>query len=185
MQILQVTTSCQNTIQHCGLFDKFCHILMAVGIPADILTETIVSLGECIRGNERIQEAFAKVNAPSQPPRPALILLLLSMVNEKQPFELRCAILYCLQCYMHKNPTRQCEVMHTLLPNSNSVNSIDEDEVTAGQLLCGGLFANDSLSAWLSAVALTHGMIEQDELKAELLKVFFFILQCLLNVFLY
>ena len=37
----QVALSCQNTIQQCRLFDKFCHILMAVGIPADILTETI------------------------------------------------------------------------------------------------------------------------------------------------
>lgn len=147
---------------------------MAVGIPADILTETIVTLGECIRGNEKNQETFAKVTAPSEPPRPALILLLLSMVNEKQPFELRCAVLYCLQCYLHKNPIRQKEVMQTLLPQDTLTAATPiEDEITAGQLLCGGLFANDSLSAWLSAVALTHGMIFQDDLKAELLKVTF------------
>ena len=42
------------------------------------------------------------------------------MVNEKQPFELRCAILYCLQSYLHKNPTRQKEVMRTLLPQQES-----------------------------------------------------------------
>jgi len=177
----QVATSCQNTIQQCRLFDKFCHILMAVGIPADILTETIVTIGECIRGNEKNQDNFAKVQAPSNPPRPVLVLLLLSMVNEKQPFELRCAILYCLQSYLHKNPTRQKEVMRTLLPQQESVasdgghqengNSGDTDEVTTGQLLCGGLFSHDSLSAWLSAVALSHGMTDQDDLKAELLKV--------------
>ena len=111
-----MTTSCQNTILQCGLFDKFCYILMAVGIPADILTETIVTLGETIRGNERNQEVFSRVMAPSEPPRKALVLLLVSMVNDKQPFELRCAILYCLQCYLHKNSTRQLEVMRTLLP---------------------------------------------------------------------
>ena len=55
--------------------------------------------------------------------RPVLVLLLLSMVNEKQPFELRCAILYCLQSYLHKNPTRQKEVMRTLLPQQESVAS--------------------------------------------------------------
>ena len=66
---MQVALSCQNTIQQCRLFDKFCHILMAVGIPADILTETIVTLGECIRGNEKNQDTFAKVLAPSNPPR--------------------------------------------------------------------------------------------------------------------
>ena len=67
---------------------------MAVGIPADILTETIVTLGECIRGNERNQDTFALVTAPSVPPRAVLILLLLSMVNEKQPFELRYVIFF-------------------------------------------------------------------------------------------
>ena len=57
---------------------------MAVGIPADILTETIVALGECIRGHDKNQEIFSTVMAPSEPPRPALILLLMSMVNDKQ-----------------------------------------------------------------------------------------------------
>ena len=93
---------------------------MAVGIPADILTETIVTLGECIRGDAVNQEAFSRVHAPTKPPRPALILLLLSMVNEKQPFELRCAILYALQSYLHKNPLRQKEVMQTLLPQDST-----------------------------------------------------------------
>ena len=164
---------------------------MAVGIPADILTETIVTLGETIRGNERNQEVFSRVMAPSEPPRKALVLLLVSMVNDKQPFELRCAILYCLQCYLHKNSTRQLEVMRTLLPKyvwnskksgkksnelfSNSSDSpeasSENDEVTAGQLLCGGLFSNDSLSNWLSAVSLCHGMFDQEDLKTDLLKV--------------
>lgn len=47
--------SCQNTIQSCGLFTKFCDILMASGIPADILTETINTLSEIIRGNQKNQ----------------------------------------------------------------------------------------------------------------------------------
>jgi hypothetical protein len=106
-------------------------------------------------------QPYSRVMAPSEPPRSALILLLMSMVNEKQPFELRCAILYGLQCYLHKNPIRQQEVMQTLLPNA-ALNKpslpTDQDDITAGQLLCGGLFANDSLSNWFSAVALAHGI---------------------------
>ena len=58
--------------------------------------------------------------------------------------------------------------MSTLLPNHEAK---DENDITAGQLLCGGLFASDCLSNWLSAVALTHGMIDQEGLKTELLKV--------------
>ncbi len=36
---LQVTSSCQKVMQQSGLLEKLCVILMASGIPADILTE--------------------------------------------------------------------------------------------------------------------------------------------------
>ena len=58
--------------------------------------------------------------------------------------------------------------MSTLLPNHEQK---DENDITAGQLLCGGMFSNDGLSNWLSSVALTHGMMDQEALKTELLKV--------------
>lgn len=170
----QVTMSCQNTIQSCGLFTKFCDILMASGIPADILTETINTLSEIIRGNQKNQMVFSRVEAPSSPPRKALILLLMSMVNEKQPFSLRCAVLYCFQSYLFKNPTGQKEVLHTLLPSTQQQpreGVPPVDDITSGQLLCGGLFANDKLSNWFSAVAMAHGLMDQSELKTALLCV--------------
>ena len=37
--------------------------------------------------------------------------------------------------------------------------------ITAGQLLCGGLFSNDRLSNWFSAVALAHGLMDQEDIK--------------------
>jgi len=64
------------------------------GVPADILTETINTVGEVIRGNLTNQEYFANVLAPSNPPRPALVVLIMSMVNEKQPFALRYVFFY-------------------------------------------------------------------------------------------
>ena len=89
----QVATACQTTVQQCGLLSKLCDTLMASGIPADILTETINALSETIRGHAENQTIFTHVTAPSSPPRSALILLLMAMVNEKQPFALR----YCNQ----------------------------------------------------------------------------------------
>ena len=112
----QVTASCQTSVSSSGVLGLLTTILLASGIPADVLTETINTLAEVIRGCNQNQQQFLAVSAPSVPPRPAIILLLMSMVNDKQPFELRCAILYCLQCYLHKNSTRQLEVMRTLLP---------------------------------------------------------------------
>ena len=131
-------------------------------------------------GYEEAQKFFASVNAPSIPPKPALILLLMSMVNEKQPFALRCAVLYSLQSFLHKHPGGQREIMETLLPQSQQAQPQQTNEVTAGQLLCGGkacvtrfcqcvtflgLFSGDRLSNWLSSVALAHGLADNASIK--------------------
>ena len=196
-----VTSSCQDTILNCGLLEKLCSILMAAGIPAEILTETINAISESIRGHVGNQNFFSSITAPTVPPKPALILLLMSMVNEKQPFSLRCAVLYCFQSYLHKNPAGQHGIMLTLLPSFESNadvppatrsaptvaksfsavaekptvdldrSSAAKSDLTAGQLLCGGLFSPDRLSNWFSATALAHGLTDQDSIKMELLRV--------------
>ena len=189
-----ITSSCQDTILSCGLLEKLCSILMAAGIPAEILTETINTISECLRGHPANQNFFSNINAPTTPPKSALMLLLMSMVNEKQPFSLRCAVLYCFQSYLHKNPAGQCSIMLTLLPSSDadlapaaSVTAATKiksspakpegdltttkTDMSAGQLLCGGLFSPDRLSNWFSATALAHGLTDQDNIKLELLRV--------------
>ncbi|CAG9773827.1 unnamed protein product [Ceutorhynchus assimilis] len=162
----QIITSCQKTLRNANLLEALCSILMASGVPADILTETINTVGEVIRGNLTNQEYFTNVLAPSNPPRPALVVLIMSMVNEKQPFALRCAVLYCFQCFLYKNEIGQELVVQTLLPSSSG-----NTAVTTGQLLCSGLFSNDPLSNWFSAVALSHCLIENPAQKEQLLRV--------------
>uniref|UniRef100_A0A672M881 Vesicle tethering protein Uso1/P115-like head domain-containing protein n=1 Tax=Sinocyclocheilus grahami TaxID=75366 RepID=A0A672M881_SINGR len=160
------TTSCQKAMFQCGLLQQLCTILMATGVPADILTETINTVSEVIRGSEVNQDYFASVNAPSNPPRPAIVVLLMSMVNERQPFVLRCAVLYCFQCFLYKNHKGQGEIVATLLPST-----IDANSISAGQLLCGGLFSADSLSNWCAAVALAHALQDNLTQKEQLLRV--------------
>lgn len=160
------TASCQKAMFQCGLLQQLCTILMATGVPADILTETINTVSEVIRGSEVNQDYFASVNAPSNPPRPAIVVLLMSMVNERQPFVLRCAVLYCFQCFLYKNHKGQGEIVATLLPST-----IDANSISAGQLLCGGLFSTDSLSNWCAAVALAHALQDNLTQKEQLLRV--------------
>lgn len=160
------TTSCQKSMYQCGLLQQLCTILMATGVPADILTETINTVSEVIRGSQVNQDYFASVNAPSNPPRPAIVVLLMSMVNERQPFVLRCAVLYCFQCFLYKNQKGQGEIVATLLPST-----IDANCISAGQLLCGGLFSADSLSNWCAAVALAHALQDNLTQKEQLLRV--------------
>ncbi|XP_018361248.1 PREDICTED: general vesicular transport factor p115 isoform X1 [Trachymyrmex cornetzi] len=162
----QAVAACQRTMRACGLLQALCDILMASGVPADVLTETINTVAEVIRGNASNQEFLAGVMAPSTPPRPAIVVLLMSMVNEKQPFVLRCSVLYCFQCFLYKNEVGQTQLVQTLLPQGNEAPSL-----TTGQLLCGGLFSIDSLSNWFSAVALSHALIENISQKEQLLRV--------------
>ena len=65
----QVTSSCQKTIRNAGILEALCGILMASGVPVDVLTETINAVAEVIRGNPANQEFFLTVMAPSNPPR--------------------------------------------------------------------------------------------------------------------
>ncbi|XP_038648783.1 general vesicular transport factor p115 isoform X2 [Scyliorhinus canicula] len=160
------TSNCQKSAFQCGLLQQLCIILMATGVPADILTETINTVSEVIRGSQVNQDYFASVNAPSNPPRPAIVVLLMSMVNERQPFVLRCAVLYCFQCFLYKNQKGQGEIVATLLPAT-----IDANSISAGQLLCGGLFSTDSLSNWCAAVALAHALQDNSIQKEQLLRV--------------
>ncbi|KAH3872422.1 general vesicular transport factor p115-like isoform X2 [Dreissena polymorpha] len=161
----QLTTNCQKNMHTCGLLQQLCKILMASGVPADVLTETINTVAEVIRGNFQNQEYFASVMAPSNPPRPAIVVLLMSMVNEKQPFTLRCAVLYCFQSFLYKNEVGQSQIVQTLLPTS-----ADATTISAGQLLCGGLFSADSLSNWFAAVALLNAISNNQTQKEQLLR---------------
>lgn len=56
-------------MRSCGLLQALCNILMASGVPADVLTETINTVAEVIRGDASNQEFIAGVMAPSIPPR--------------------------------------------------------------------------------------------------------------------
>jgi len=161
-----VTSACQSSVSQSGLLSLLTRILLASGIPADVLTETINTLAEVIRGCNQNQQQFLAVSAPSVPPRPAIILLLMSMVNDKQPFSLRCAVLYCFQSYLYKNPEGQGSIVASLLPANDQVT-----DISAGQLLCGGLFSPDPVSNWLCSAALSHVFLDSEKLRQELLRV--------------
>ncbi|KAL4703666.1 hypothetical protein ACJJTC_016210 [Scirpophaga incertulas] len=173
---VQIISSCQKIMKNSGLLESLCNILMASGVPADILTETINTVGEVVRGDVTNQEFLGDLMAPSNPPRPAIVVLLMSMVNEKQPFTLRCAVLYCFECYLYANEAAQAAVVATLLPAAGSGaggagGAAAAGEVSGGQLLCGGLFAGDATANWCAGAALQAALRGEPQLKARLLRV--------------
>jgi Uso1 / p115 like vesicle tethering protein, head region/Armadillo tether-repeat of vescicular transport factor len=162
----QMSLPCKKLMRGCGLLETLCKMLMSSGIPPDILTETINTCAEIIRGDASNQSYFNDVLAPSSPPRPALVVLLMSMVNEKQPLALRCAVLYCFESYLYRNESGQNHLISTLLPSTRDAPAT----LTSGQLLCGGLFSTDALSNWFSAVSLTYALIDNTTQKDQLLR---------------
>lgn len=163
----QVVSACQRVMQKSQLLQALCDILMSSGVPADILTETINAVAEVVRGDRENQDELSRVLAPSQPPRPAIVVLLMSMINEKQLLALRCAVLYCFECFLYRNSDGQRAVVQTLLPSS----ATDVSSLSTGQLLCTGLFSTDTLANWFSAVAIMHTLVENVAQKEELLRV--------------
>lgn len=69
--------------------------------------------------------------APSKPPQPAIVVLLMSMVNDNQPFVLRCAVLYCFECFLYKNDLGQSQIIATLLPTS----AADVNQITGIRMM--------------------------------------------------
>lgn len=116
----QVTLNCQKAMKTYGIMECLCNLLMASGIPIETLTEVITTVGELMRGSIENQEYFNYLVAPSEPPRPALVILLMSLVNDSQLLSLRCAIYYCVQCFVYKNEKGQSDIVKTLLPTSTS-----------------------------------------------------------------
>jgi len=53
----------------------------------------------------------------------------------------------------------------------NNYNVLSATTISAGQLLCGGLFSGDSLSNWFAAVALLNSIADNPTQKEQLLRV--------------
>lgn len=162
-----ITAPVQKSILQCGLFGKLCEMLLIKGIPEIVLSETINTVGESIRGDNFNQKYFYNINTLVDPPKPIMVVLLMSMINEKQSFILRCAILYCFQCFLYRNEFGQARIIQTLLPSTVEAS----EDVNVGQLLCSGLFSQDSISQWFVTVALSHLLIDNKAQKEQLLRV--------------
>lgn len=160
----QSTASCQKLVLQSQLLENLCLFMFAGGVPTEILTDTITTVAEVIRGSDACQKYLESVSTPSSPPRSAILAILMSMVTEKQPLVLRLSALYCFLCYVYKNEESQQNIINTLLPSSTEPTSI-----TPGQILIAGLFGADPLSNWCSAVAISNSLNEG--LKPQLLRV--------------
>lgn len=165
-----IVNDCQKAFSHFGLLHRLCALLTLPGVPAELLSEAISTVGEVIRGNTANQTLFSNVQMQTNPPRPIIVILLIIMNNEKQPFHLRCSIIYCFQCFLYKNEDAKANIVETLLPQEQNVPQ--QNKISTGQILCNGLFSqNEIFSNWFCAVAVLHTINDNSKLKEQLLRV--------------
>ncbi|CAI5449857.1 unnamed protein product [Caenorhabditis angaria] len=183
LQIIRALVSTENTSQNVHAAQKvlyqskilaeLCRILLSeVGSSVEILTESVIVVAEAIRGNYTNQEYFANtaLAAPennSQQPRSSLLVLLISMTTEKQPFKLRCAVFYCFLSYLFDNEFGKTKIIETLLPQSGQ----KEESFTTGGLICQAVSSSEALQVWFGSTVLLHCLYQVDHLSEQLLRV--------------
>ncbi|CAF4259405.1 unnamed protein product, partial [Rotaria magnacalcarata] len=53
--------ACQRSVSQCGLLHRLCVMLTLTTIPADVLAETINTIGDVVRGNAENQQFLGSV----------------------------------------------------------------------------------------------------------------------------
>ena len=80
--------------------------------------------------------------------------------------------MYCIQSYLYKNEQGQSQLIETLLPQQASTTTNEQqNSITSGQLLVGGLFNPEPISNWLCASVLSYAILDNKTQKEQLLRV--------------
>ncbi|XP_065583215.1 general vesicular transport factor p115-like [Artemia franciscana] len=153
----QSVTLSQKILNSCGMISTLGQLLLANSVPSSALTETIATVGDAIRGNRENQDLFASIPVNNYKTKSMIVLLILTMISEKQGISMRLCALYALQsCWLKNNSAREA-IIDTLLPASVEMST----ELSSGHLLCIGLFSPDPLLTWLAATAFSH-VVQED-----------------------
>uniref|UniRef100_A0A158P662 Uso1_p115_head domain-containing protein n=1 Tax=Angiostrongylus cantonensis TaxID=6313 RepID=A0A158P662_ANGCA len=163
------THAAQKALHQTKMLSELCRVLLSeMGLPVEVLTETVIAVAEAIRGNYTNQEYFASTSLITNEnlTRTSLVVLLITMTAEKQPFKMRCAVFYCFLSYLHDNEFGKTKVVETLLPASQP-----DTAVSTGSLICQAITSGESVQCWFGCVALLYCLLDVDHLREQLLRV--------------
>uniref|UniRef100_A0A1I7XR10 Uso1_p115_head domain-containing protein n=1 Tax=Heterorhabditis bacteriophora TaxID=37862 RepID=A0A1I7XR10_HETBA len=162
------THAAQKVLHHTKMLAELCHVLLSeLGVTVEVLTETIIVVAEAIRGNYTNQEYFSSTSLSTQENsnRPSLLVLLISMTAEKQPFKLRCAVFYCFLSYLYDNEFGKTKVMR-IVEFINYFIVVIEVFITFQAISSG-----ESVQCWFGCVSLLHCLLDVEHLREQLLRV--------------
>ncbi|CAF4634891.1 unnamed protein product [Rotaria socialis] len=141
---------------------------MLTTTPADILAETIRTIGDVMRGDAKNQRCLDLVtNTNTKIQQPVLFNLLYVMIcGEEKSFSLRISVLYCLQCYLHKNESGKSMIVQALLAQTKNT----ANQHSMGHLLRSGYLSEDAVASWCSGILLSHLIVNSPQSKQDILK---------------
>ncbi|KAJ1374325.1 hypothetical protein KIN20_036992 [Parelaphostrongylus tenuis] len=163
------THAAQKAIHQNKMLAELCRVLLSeMGLPVEVLTETVIAVAEAIRGNYTNQEYFASTSLITyeKQTRTSLVVLLITMTAEKQPFKMRCAVFYCFLSYLHDNEFGKTKVVETLLPPSQP-----DTAISTGALICQAITSGESVQCWFGCVVLLYCLLDVEHLREQLLRV--------------
>ncbi|KAK6025845.1 hypothetical protein OSTOST_08240 [Ostertagia ostertagi] len=163
------THAAQKALHQTKMLAELCRVLLSeMGLPIEVLTETVIAVAEAIRGNYTNQEYFANTTLITNEnlSRTSLVVLLISMTAEKQPFKMRCAVFYCFLSYLHDNEFGKTKVIETLLPTSQP-----DTALSTGSLICQAITSSESVQCWFGCVSLLYCLLDVEHLREQLLRV--------------
>lgn len=174
----------QKVFMQCKMLDLLSMVLMNdFGVSVEVLSESIVSVAEIIRGNYSCQDFFAHSSLNETHRyflkfyfflfitiklfRSSLLVLLKAMTADKQHFRVRSSVFYCFISYLFDNTNGKMQTVESLLPSENQ----EEESYAIGQHICLAILSSESVQVWFGSCILLHCLIDADDLKIQLLRV--------------
>jgi hypothetical protein len=157
----------QKVLMQCKMLDLLSMVLMNdFGVGVEVLSESIVTVAEIIRGNYSCQDFFAH-SSLNETHRSSLLVLLKAMTVDKQHFRVRSSVFYCFISFLFDNLNGKTQTVESLLPSENQ----EEESYAIGQHICLAILSTESVQVWFGACILMHCLIDADDLKTQLLRV--------------
>eukprot|EP00123_Amoebidium_parasiticum_P012785 comp21575_c0_seq1/m.30146 comp21575_c0_seq1/g.30146 ORF comp21575_c0_seq1/g.30146 comp21575_c0_seq1/m.30146 type:complete len:778 (-) comp21575_c0_seq1:11-2344(-) len=141
-------------------------------LPSRVRVPVRFAAAEAISGNSENQALFmAMTDSDGSKPRPVVVALVADLLAFRNPFDFRCASLYCLECLLHRNAEAQQFMVSTLSQplNANLDQAQDTPLAVGAQLLSAVTDTSDGVSHWAACLALAHMVRSNNTAKAMLM----------------
>eukprot|EP00124_Ichthyophonus_hoferi_P000364 Ihof_evm3s13 gene=Ihof_evmTU3s13 len=128
-------------------------------LPPKIRVWIRIACSEAISGCPTSQAVFMGMTGlDGARPRPVLVAMVINMLAYRNPFDYRCASLYCLEALGNKNPDAQQFMVSTLNqpPNANLMQATDTPLAAGAQLLAALQDTSDAISHWFACLTIAN-----------------------------